>query len=321
MIARNAALLGLFIALAGGRYRHAEAHDGPAEVVAALTAEIERFGPTAERFYRRGTEYRALGDLAAAEADLRRALARRREFPTLEALVRVLLSRGATKEAVDLTEAELKSQAGRPSPGTALFALAGEVRIARHEFESAIDCFDAALAARPEVEWYLLRSAAQAKLGRHVERVAGLRDGLKPTESPVLLGELCDAMIAQVAADRNPSVAVEARAIVDRELAANRHRATWLIRSARLRYVGGAQGPAQHDLYEAVEELDRRIQPSRPDPTLLAERAVARMLLRRDDEARADFLLARKHRAPAWALDPLIERFGDLPPPPTHVTE
>jgi hypothetical protein len=313
-------LLIVFVLL-GPAAAGALAHDGPEEVVAALSAEIDRLGPTADRLCRRGCEYAALRNHVAAEVDLRRAWALRRDFATLQALVRVLVSRGALMEAADLSEAEVKSQAGHQSPNAALLALAGEVQWTRNEFEAAIERFDAALAVRPEVDWYLMRSAAQAKLDRHVERVAGLRDGLRKTESPVLLAELCDAMIARVAADPAPSPAVEARAIVDRELAANRHRAAWLIRSARLRFIGGGQGPAQQELHEALLELDRRILPDRPDVTLVAERGVARLLLGRDAEARGDFLLARKHRAPPWLLEPLIKRFGDLPPPPTVVID
>lgn len=295
------------------------AHDGPEEVVAALSAEIDRLGPSADRLYRRGCEYAALRNNVDAEADLRQALALRRDYPTVQALVRVLVSRGALAEASNISEAEVALRAR--SPDAAALALDGDVRMARGRYAAAIERFDAALAKTLNIDWYLARSRAQAKLERYADRIADLRDGLGKSESPVLLGELCDAMIARVAADGTPSVAAEARAIVDRELAANRYRAAWLIRSARLRFIGGGQGPAQQDLYETLLELDGRIRPDRPDVTLVAERAVAKLLLRRDAEAREDFLLARKHRAPAWLMEPLVERFGDLPPPPTKVID
>jgi tetratricopeptide (TPR) repeat protein len=299
----------------------AGAHDGPEEVVAALTAEIERLGPSADRLYRRGSEYAALRNYVQAESDLRHAWELRRDFPTAQALVRVLISRGALTEGAALSAKLVAEQADRAPPDAALLALDAEVQTARGRWAEAVERFDAAIEVRPELDWYLQRSRAQAKLGRYVERVADLRSGLAKTDSPVLLGELCDALIARYAVAPSDAVALEARRIINGELTANRFRSTWLVRSARLSFAIGAQGPAQFDLYEALTELDGRIRADRPDVTLVAERAAAKLLLRRDDEARDDFLLARKHGAPDWLLEPLVAHFGDLPRPPTAIVD
>jgi tetratricopeptide (TPR) repeat protein len=55
-------------------------HDSPEHVIEALTLRMEAVGRQADLLWERATEYRALGDLAAAESDLKQALKVRPDF-------------------------------------------------------------------------------------------------------------------------------------------------------------------------------------------------------------------------------------------------
>src|SRR5687768_4931636 len=118
----------IVFALLGPAAAGALAHDGPEEAVAALSAEIEQSGPSADLLYRRGCEYAALRNHVAAEADLRRSLAMRPEFPAAQALVRILLARSALAEAARVSEAEVRTRRDRGPHVADALALDAEVQ-------------------------------------------------------------------------------------------------------------------------------------------------------------------------------------------------
>jgi tetratricopeptide (TPR) repeat protein len=321
----NDAALYLLLALLAIGPLPASAHDGPHEAIAAITSEIERQGPSATRYYMRGSEYAALRNHAAAETDFRRSLALDRDFRTIQALARVLVAQERLAEAARLAADELARQSPAGQYAAEAAALDAEVLMAAQRWAPAVLRLNEALAHRADLDGFLLRSRAQAKLARHTDRIAGLRSALNQTNSPVVEAELCDAYIAGIAdADRAERIAefiAPAMQIVEQNLKANRYTSAWLLRRARLSQSVGNHQQASEDLRQAIAELDTRIHPDRPDVTLLAERAVAKLLLGQEAEAREDYLQCRKHRAPDWALEPLIDHFGNLPPPPTVVVD
>ena len=125
-------------------------HDGPEQVIAALTTAIERRGPSPELLYRRACERRVLGDLKAAEADLSAAVA---SDPThfsagLElARVRTSLGRSeAALRAVDAAEPFAETDAQR----AACRMVRCELARSRGDLAAALDECDAACRLVPE---------------------------------------------------------------------------------------------------------------------------------------------------------------------------
>lgn len=263
----------LALILLCGAARFAAAHDGPEHVIEALDAEMARTGPTAELLYRRACEYRALRDYGRAEADLSASLKLDAEFTAAQfELARILVRRGDSARAFALVE-PLAADADESLRAAAL-ALRGELHYAQGDAERAVTDFTAALSARPEVEWFLLRAEAQHAAGDDEGRIAGLRDGLKQTASPVVLQALCDALIAL----GGPHLA-EANSIVERELADGRYHSAWRLRRAQIRLAEGDRPGADADLRAALVELQSRLNPQRPDPMLVVERTTVCRLL------------------------------------------
>lgn len=253
--------------------RVAVAHDGPEHVIEAIDAEIARSGPTAELLYRRACEYRALRQYERTEADLNGALKLDSSFtPAQFELARLLVQRGDAVRAFALVEPLVS--ADDDSLRIAATALRGELHLAQGDAARAIADFTTALNSRPDVEWFLLRSEAHHAAGDDAAAIAGLREGWTQTESPVLQQALCDALISQGGAHL-----AEAVTIVERELADGRFHSAWLLRRAQIRLAQSERTAAEVDLRAAFAELQARLNPERPDPTLLVERtAVCRLL-------------------------------------------
>ncbi len=280
------------------------AHDSPEHVVEWLTARMEAGGRRPDLLWRRATEYRALGDLAAAEKDLRAALRGQREL--LQARVdlsRVQMARGKTNAALRTIDA---AGSARTAP---------EVRMVRAEIleargrlgEAVVEC-DRALADVPVAnpEWYLARSQLLFRLGRLEEAANGLGRGVELTSNAVLEAEWIDAMI-----DAGQWRVVRPR--IEAGLAESRCQASWLIRRGRAWAAQGMVGESQADFLAAVSELNRRLRPGRPDFSLLAERGLAYALLGDLDLARNDLARARECGADSWTLQRLERRLAAVP--------
>jgi tetratricopeptide (TPR) repeat protein len=259
--------------------RDACGHDGPEQVIAALTEAIERRGPSAELLFRRASERRVLGDLAAAEDDLVAAVDRDpAHFSAGLELARVRAARGkhaAASVALAATEPFAESAAEQ----AACRLLRCDLHRQAGDVERALaECDAACLLVPREAEWLLLRSRLQAALGRHHDRLRDLAAAGRANPSAAIAVELVEA---QIDAGRY----AEALAEIEPALDQSRWRASWLLRRA--------------DLRSAVDEIDARLDPAHPDVSLLAERGIALALLGETAAAREDLALAVAHGADA----------------------
>ena len=264
------------------------AHDGPEHEIEELTERIKKEGESADLLLQRAIEYNVLGKAAEAAKDLERAL----DFdPTSitgqRELSRTYFTLGKTNEALDTVNRALK----RPSEGAdrgSLLVVRAEILRARSDFQKSFEDADRAIREHPDnVEWYLLRSQLQVRLKLKKERIKGLEDGIRETGSGVLETEWIDALIED---------GQHARALdkIETELKGSRLLSSWLIRRAKVRLATGKKEEAKKDLEAALLELNRRINATSPDPSLLADRGLARELLGQKEEAKKDYEQARE---------------------------
>ncbi|MFI2793287.1 tetratricopeptide repeat protein [Haloferula sp. A504] len=281
-------------------------HHGPEEVVAELTAQLEMDPENVELLSRRATEYRALGMHAQAEADLRLVLGKHpQSIADTESLARVLWARGKCPEAMDMIQRAVElAQPGRER--AAGWILKSEWELEQGRTDAALAACRNAFQEDPEgmVDWYLLRSRIEERLGRPADRLAGLKAGHEALKSIVLRNAWVDAALDAGHLD-------EAAPVIETELAKSRLKSSWWIRRARLRLGAGDPDGGTQDLKAAVVELDRRIHLQRPDAKLLVDRAQARALLGDLDAARDDLALAREHGADPWEVGRLANRIRE----------
>jgi tetratricopeptide (TPR) repeat protein len=269
-------------------------HDSPEHVVEMLTARMEVVGRRPDLLWRRATEHRVLGDLAAAASDLRQALKMDPRFlPALTDLSRVQLAQGRRRRALWTTDRAfefVRDEAGRAP----LRMLRAEVFAESGDLEKSLAECNRALrhAEGTQLDWYLTRSQIQCRLGRFNDAVAGLKQGFELTGSAVLEVECIDAMI-------DAGRFGEAMERIEPILAASRWQASWLVRRARVRLAGGDIAAAHADLMAAIRELNQRLNSPRPDPGLLTDRGLASALLGDVAPARRDLAEARKLGADA----------------------
>jgi hypothetical protein len=275
------------------------AHDSPEHVIEHLTARMARQGRTAELLYRRACEYRALGKLSAAEQDLAAALEIKGDDARARLdLSRVQLAEGKTAAALLTIEPAIK-EAAADADRAPLWIVRSDIHLARKKIDDALADCQAACAERPlEVDWQLKRSGLQARLGRHEARAAELKIAYEQTESGVLKIEWIEAMI-------DAGQTLQALEEIETELADCRSKSSWLLRRARARQGLGQSAAAADDLRAAIEELDERIDPARPDGSLLGDRGLAYALRGDWKVAAKNLALARAAGADEWMLQRL----------------
>ncbi len=282
------------------------AHDSPEHVVEVLTARIHADGPRPELLWRRATEYRALGEPALAEKDLKLALRRQQDFEQARIdLSRVQLALGKTNAA--LRTIRPSSGAGWLFGGRKAEPVSPMVQIVHAEIlqaagrpaEALVEC-NRALAADGFLnpEWYLIRCHLQYRLGQFRAAADGLAEGVRQTGNAVLEAEWIDALIdAGQLEEAGPRVAIH--------LSESRCQASWLIRRGRIGAAQGLSAAAQADFLAAILELNSRLRLDRPDFSLLAERGLAYALLGDVQLARKDLASARARGADDWTLQRL----------------
>ena len=267
----------------------AVAHDSPEHVAEALSVEMARTGTNTTLLWRRATEYRALGRLSSAAADLQHALSLDPKFmPAWSDLARVQLSRSRASEALSSINRALVLAGDERSRAP--------LRMVRAEVEATLGRPDAALAdceralsagAVQEADWFLARCLLQLRLGRYVEAAAGLKKGFDQTGSAVLEAEWIDALI-------DGGKHGEALQLIAPRLIDARCQSSWLLRRGRARLASGDAVRARGDLNAAITEINSRLHPTQPDAALLAERGLASALLGDEAAARRDLATARR---------------------------
>lgn len=283
------------------------AHDGPEHVIENLTAEINRNGATPRLLVERASEQRIMGRLALAADDLEKALKLDAEhLPARIELGRVYLAQGKKTGALKIVERVMNVRASDPERA-ALHMVRAEIYRALGDDKKALDDCQRALDLQAgDVDWYLIRSQLQERLGKHKERLAGLEQGIKLTGSAVLENERIEALI-----DAGQHRA--ALALIEPQLQDSRWQSSWLIRRARARLGLGDKDKAREDLRAAIEEINGRFGPFtafNPDLALLADRGVARALLGEHEAAKKDFQQARAAGVDESFLSRLETRAG-----------
>jgi tetratricopeptide (TPR) repeat protein len=286
------------------------AHESPEHVIEDLTAAIARRGPSAKLYYRRASEYRVLGRLESAAADLQSALRLDAEDVTIRAeLSRVRLAQGQAAQARAEIERALAGAENARRRAHCLMVRSA-IHAAEKDWEAAlVDCREACRIPEREIDWVLERSRLQAHLGRHGERIDDLAAALRVAPGAVVQIEWVEALIDAGRWD-------EALPEIDRELADSRWQSSWLLRRARVHLGQGRDEAAAQDLWAAVAEIDARFNPQRPDVTLLADRGLARALLQDRQGAKADLAEARRRQAPEWLIHRLAAALAAEPPRP-----
>lgn len=262
--------LSIVLALAVGKPALV-AHDSPEHEIEALTRKIEASGATAELLARRATEWRALGKYDEAAKDLEKALViNSNSIPLILECASVELERGNVCNAETIARIGL-SRATESQKG-ALHMMLSEVAESRGLYDFALqDCEKAMALAEPQLEWHLTRAGLMCRLGKHAESATALKAAYERTPNVVLEIEWIEAMI-------DAGQHEDALARITNYSGRGRWRSAWLIRRARAE-LGLSRGEdAQKNLRTALEELAQRINPAKPDATLLADRAMACLL-------------------------------------------
>ncbi len=275
-------------------------HDSPATVISQLTAIMADKGVSAELFFRRASEFRAIRYYHRAAYDLTQALAidnnmvaARLELARLQ-LQEIgnqhrsksdnPLSRDPLETIASLTTHE--DQAVR----TAAIALRGEIHLARQHWEEAANDFTQALSIESNLSWCLWRAEAQMQLGLVDEAIEGLESAHAITQSPVVRRQLCDIYLEAAMKTRledkthgrfpsEDSYLEQASKIIKDELFNNRLKSSWRIRSGKLHMLYGESQKAREEFSEALEELSARLETPNPDPALVQDRITAQSLL------------------------------------------
>jgi len=283
------------------------AHHDTEEMIARFTQLIESGEASAELHYRRAVEYRILLQPAKAEADLHAALEYDPNYtPAHRELAQLLTKRGETKLAVKaarramLASRNLNERAGTMILLARLLAAAGQPGAA---LRSCRDAFE--LRPPGEVEWYLLHAELLALLDRDHERPGILAAGYTATHSIVLRNAWVDALLD--AGDFKTALPV-----IEQELSGTRLKSSWRLRHARALLGLGRIAAAGTELAACLGELEKRIHPTRPDITLIAERGLAHALLGRMDAARNDLKRARAGGADQWMTAALERALSDI---------
>jgi len=265
------------------------AHDSPEHVIEGLTARIQNDPRRPDLFWRRATEYRALGQSEAAVRDLKQALKLSpNHLAALTDLSRMQLAQGSRRAALRTIEyalALVEDDAQRAP----LRMVRAEILSSSGQLEKALADCDRALphASGVELDWYLTRSQIQTRLGRFREAAAGLHDGFERTGSGVLEVEWIDALI-------DGGFLGDAAGKIEPLLEESRWRSSWLIRRARVRLGQGDLSAAHADLLAAIAELNQRMDGRQTNVALVADRSLAYALAGDPTLARRDLVTARK---------------------------
>jgi tetratricopeptide (TPR) repeat protein len=285
----------------------ASAHHNTEEMIRQFTEQIEAKGDQAapELYYRRATEYRVLREYAKAQADLEKAVAIAPEFVAAhEDLGRIHQLNGEHAEALASLGRAIAAATTEREKAASL-AVRAEILTAAGKFEEALTDIENALDTyrRGAVDWFLLRSDLQERLGIKEERLSGLKSGHARTRSIVLYNAWVEALIDSGDYD-------QALPIIEENVSAARLKSSWLLRRAKLHQATGEKGAAREDLLQAIEELNARINPQNPDITLLVDRGVAWTMLDDRSAAKRDLALAKKAGADRWATVRLEKALG-----------
>lgn len=277
----------------------ASAHESPEHDIEHLTDHIKSHR-TPQLLFQRAIAYRALGQLKNALSDLNSAVSLAPENLTYQ----IELSRTylvASKFGRALNAAEKALELGKtPADRAVCHVLRAEALHGSQQYKLSLAACQLAFSEIPkgEIEWFLLRSENQAKLGLHKLRITHLKAGLVLHRSAVLKTHWIDAII-------DAGEYKTALPLIEAELADRRWKSHWQIKQARALIGLGRQLEAQKHLTAALQEINGRLNPTQPDILILADLAHIYFLTGDMAAAKTSMMELKKHRAPAWVTSRL----------------
>ena len=261
------------------------AHIDISETIKALTKRIET-EPTADLYYQRATEFRALQEKIHAIEDLESAL--KIEPHNRHALVALVQLYETDKRAKALISRYQKFAKNQEEKFEAHYLLASH-NAKLGLFEKACSQCDALHLIRPNEDpaLDLFHAGLLLKLRRPNKAASILKKSLTRTKSIVVRNNWIDAALT----------AGQAKAvlpIIREELSSSRFRSSWLIRRARASLILKKKDAAQADLRKALVEIAPRINSERPDFTLIADRGLIHALMGTKTRAIHDLEILKK---------------------------
>jgi len=255
----------------------AGAHPGLHHDIAAVCEAIEREPRNANLYVDRAYLERLGEEFDAALADL--AEARKLEPGNL----RVAAELGMTYSALGRDrEADTELTAFVRNGGTApTFAERAKVRVRLGRLSDAVADYAAAIALKPDIEYYLSRGALQESLGEHAAAAQGYEDGR------VKLGDAVTLDLALIRVEAARGRYARALALIDRQLAAAPVKTDWYLRRADVLAAAGRAAEARADRQTALREADAAVEASGSGMHLYA-RARAQAALGQTDAAKRD---------------------------------
>jgi len=262
-----------FVYLAFAVSPAAQAHHSPSEVVESLTHRIESGSPTAALLTRRGDEYRALADNQSAAADYHSALKLQPDYlPALHGLAHACFNQRRFSETIQVSQQGLAASSS-PDQSGPFHALLARTYEQQEKWKTALAEWKSSLAAaRPNINWYLGEARVLTKLNRHDDARLSLAAAIKRNPSTVLRRTWIKTLIA--CGQTN-----EAAQHIEAGLARSRWKSSWLLLRAQLELSQGLANEARLDAARALREIDSRLQPTRANPWLTADRQQALAIL------------------------------------------
>lgn len=253
-------------------------------VILGLDKKIKA-GPTADLHYQRALEYRALRNPSMAEEDLRAALKLDSKHRGARTALILLLE---TPEAMTLAKSYLESSTDPKHRLEALYLIA-QVADRSGDPKTALSTCRQIQKDFPDhpSEVDLLHARLLLTSGKPGEAAEVLKTAHQKHKSVVLRNAWIDAALSA-------GETAETLPIIEKEIASSRFRASWLIRRARAHLILNQPDKSRPDLNSALLELNSRIQPDRPDLTLIADRGLALTLLGSRNLARRDLEKLKK---------------------------
>ena len=258
----------------------ASAHPGLHHDIAAVCEAIEKEPGRADLYVDRAFLQRLGEEYEAALADLDQA---RKLEP---GNVRVAAELGMTYAALGRDrDAERELTAFVQHGGTApTFAERAKVRERLDRPKDAIADYTAAIALKPDIEYYLSRGVLQESLRDFTGAAAGYRD------ARAKLGDAVTLDLALIRVETARGRHARALALVDAQLAKAPVKTDWYLRRADVLAASGRTAEAQADRQTALREADAAVEATGSGMHLYA-RARAQAALGQTDAAKRDLEL------------------------------
>lgn len=270
----------------------APAHSDLSKTIAALSAKINE-RPSAELYFQRALEYRALREKHHTVEDLRRALKLDPGFQ--EAKFALAEELGKSDEALRLA-IQLANGPGKIETTYRASLLLIRVHRLSEENQEALQLCRR-LAEKSEnlrqddSELDLLHAEILLDLKRPTEAATVLRAAWRRTKSIVARNNWIDAALTAGQTE-------ETLPLIEHELRTSRLRSSWLIRRARALLVLKQAKAARADLHSALLEINSRLNPRQPDLTLVSDRGLIHALMGNPGLAKRDLATLQKSLLP-----------------------